>query len=164
MNKKGNLMTVWWFGVLAIVGAGIVIGTVLFYSTSVDIRGVEAEILSNKIVSCLSLQKPEDINFIDNGFDIYKECKLKKQLFEDGSKYFVSINLTLDGSEDKVYKFGNNAIGADCKIGEKTIAKYFPVCITKTVLLHDKNGNEILASVLAGSNNNGGVYSNELAN
>lgn len=168
-SNRGEVLTIWWFGVLAIAGIGVVIGTVLFYSNSIDVRGIESEALANKIINCFNDLGNKDIDFIDNGFDIFKECKLKKQLFDNGI-YFADITLTsqapLTSREDvaeaeKNYKYGNNALEKNCEIAEKTIAKNFPKCSAKMTFIYNPNGDKILVSVLASSNNNGGTFSNE---
>jgi hypothetical protein len=160
MYKKGDLLTIWWFGVLAIVGLGIVLGTVIFYSGSVDTRKVESEIMADKIIKCLN-QSVESINFINDGFDIYSECLISKNVFEQSSLFFVRINLVSGDLNQGPYKFGNNALEKDCEVGENVNAKYFPDCTQENIDIYAKNGNKISVNVLAVSNNKGGAYSND---
>jgi len=53
-DKTGGekLLSIWWLFTIAMVGAGIVFGVSMFYSAEIDVRNVEAEILSNKILDC----------------------------------------------------------------------------------------------------------------
>jgi hypothetical protein len=80
-SKKGGekVLSIWWFFCLAFVGAGIIIGVLMFYSAEMNVNNLEADTLANRIADCIS----------DNGylkemqnFDVYKECKLNERFDE----------------------------------------------------------------------------------
>jgi hypothetical protein len=55
MNSKGEkYLSVYWFAVLVIVAGGIVLIVMAFYGKPLDVREVEANILINKVVDCIS--------------------------------------------------------------------------------------------------------------
>jgi len=62
------LLSIWWLFTIAMVGAGIVFGVSMFYSAEIDVRNVEAEILSNKILDCFFEQGILSDNLLENRF------------------------------------------------------------------------------------------------
>ena len=54
-NKKGGekLLSIWWFIVLTLVTAGLVLAVLIFYSAEYDVRLKEADSLHDKIYDCL---------------------------------------------------------------------------------------------------------------
>ena len=55
INRKADtkLLSIWWFLVLTIIGVGIIIGTMVFFSKNIDLRAQEAEILSVRLIGFL---------------------------------------------------------------------------------------------------------------
>ena len=48
-NKKAEkYLSIWWFFVLAMIAMGIVAGVLIFYGADVNVKGLEAEILSGR--------------------------------------------------------------------------------------------------------------------
>lgn len=55
MNNKGEkYLSVYWFAILVIVAGGIALIVITFYGKPIDIREIEAGVLINKIVDCIS--------------------------------------------------------------------------------------------------------------
>ena len=133
--KKGNILSVWWFAILIIVGTGVVLSTALFYSSYVDVKAIESEILANRIYDCINNHNFNDVNSFDN-FDIFKECIINKDLFAEGSNYFIRF-IIKDRQTGEIiigreYKFGNYALEKDCEIQKKVLTnKHFPYCTNK---------------------------------
>ena len=74
INKKAGerVLSIYLFIIYIIVAVGIVSGVLLFFSSSLDIRKAEAEILGDKVIDCLVEQgglKPGVL-----GWDNLDEC------------------------------------------------------------------------------------------
>ena len=161
MNKVGseNILSIWWFLVLAIVAAGIALGVFMFYSADVDVREVESGIMVNKIYDCLNNNGylRSDV-FLDN-FDLYKECDINRDVFfEDGAGYYLNV-LIFDGN---VNLFENHSRSEDlkrnCIIGKGIKTKDFPECFSgeeNFLYISDGIQKELIVRVLAVSNQKG---------
>ncbi|MBI2629391.1 hypothetical protein HYW74_04885 [Candidatus Pacearchaeota archaeon] len=159
--KNGNILSVWWFAILVIVGSGVVLSTALFYSSYVDVKAIESEILANRIYDCINSYNFNNIHSLDD-FDIFKECRINKDLFAEGSNYFIRFFIKDKETGEiiigKEHKFGNYALEKDCDIQKKVLAnKHFPYCTNKILEATTKDGKSILVEILAASNNEGGV-------
>jgi len=137
-NKKGGekVLSIWWFFVLVFIFAGIIGGVLLYYSTDVDIRDLEADVLSEKILSCFNY------NFEISGeanFNIYEKCGLNKELFSSESIFYFSIDIK-DEAGNSILKQGKISGGkvsfeGDCKAvssNEQIRARNYPKCVPKT--------------------------------
>jgi len=156
--KKGGekLLSVWWFLVLAIVGAGIVVGVLIFYSADVNIKEVESGILYEKLADC----------FVDNGFlveginneNIFEKCDLEKSLFEEGSNFYFRV-IIYNEKEEKLSEisFGREDFIEDCDAEKKIRAKHFPKCVggKESVFYYDDKIKKGAIEILAISNQNG---------
>jgi len=139
-NKKGGekVFSIWWFFVLVIVGGGIVAGVIIFYSSDVDIREVEAGILSDKITDCIVEQRVLTDVSLEEGFNILEECDFSEDVFSRGSKFYFNISF-LDENGNNFRRDileGDFSYAKDCNIqegeeGEKVEAKHFPKCVKK---------------------------------
>lgn len=170
-NAGERLLSIYWFFILMIVGIGIVIGVFIIYSTKLDVRGLESEFLSDRILECL----------VDNGklnneiFDDH--ARLGKQEFEE---YLESIcRLNLDDIESEQYyvfvgvydydsckegdcekimerdgkrlelETGNRAYRAFCEMQKEEGKKGSPYCFERMVYVFENNKPGFL-KILAG--------------
>ena len=166
-GKKGGekLLSVWWFFVLTIVGVGIVVSVLLFYSADEDTRSLEAQILYEKVVNCVV-----DNGFLIQGisnkeFDLMKTCSLNEKIVNEEKLFYIKINI-LDESgkslREPIIK-GNTEFPQECEIqkpdekGKITEAKYYAKCFEKTidVLYRDNGIKKAKLEILTASNNNG---------
>lgn len=163
INKKASqkLLSVWWFFVLTVVGAGIVIGVLIYYSADADLRKVEADILSERIANCLVEQGYLREDFSSN-FNIFEKCGLKKEVFDSGTSFYLKISVYDEtGNLFKNINLiieGDTSFEKDCQIEEKISARYFPRCVEKKELfLYNENGvtKKGRIEILAGSNQAG---------
>ncbi|MGY4884680.1 MAG: hypothetical protein ACP5NZ_03845 [Nanobdellota archaeon] len=72
MNKKGTdkILAIYWFVVLTFVAGGVFAMVYVYYGNPYDVRGIESEILAQKIADCISRQGKIDSNFFnDKGFN-----------------------------------------------------------------------------------------------
>ena len=75
-NKRGDerLLSFWWFFILGLVLVAVAGGATMYYSTSIDVRNIEADVLADKLINCV----------IDNGhlnselgnFNIFEKCRI----------------------------------------------------------------------------------------
>jgi len=159
-NKGGSekVFSLWWFFVLAIVGLGIVVGVLIFYSMDFDVREIEAASLYNNLANCVIKQGYLADNFFDKNFDIFEKCGLNKETILSGDFYFkISI---FDGDRNLVKEIsdGTRTFEADCKIEGKLIAKEFPKCIGKeerVIYYQDNEKKNAAIHILAASNQKG---------
>jgi len=154
-NRRGELqiaLSVWWFFILFFISGGIVISASIYYSTDLDVKWLEADILNQKILDCVI----DNSYLVDNIFDenvFYENCGLDESKFGKGSKYFFKIWV----DDEIVFGGGDYSIEKNCEIKKADIgtSKYFPVCSEKQVLVLDEGGKSVF--VLTGSNQNGEV-------
>lgn len=157
-NKKAGekLLTIWWFIVLGVIGGGIGIGVMIYFSATVNTNGVEAGILGERIMNCISENGYLKNNVLNGSFDIFKECNIDKRLFEKGS--YLYFNVTIYNKDITLANFiaGDYSLERDCSIANKISASHFAKCDEKAeTILNDKN--EIIKiHVLTGSNQQGG--------
>ncbi len=150
-NKKAEkLFSIWWFFVLTIVGGGIVIGVLINSAIDVNIKEVESNILSERIIDCM----------VDNGylidlgsFDVFENCNINEDLFIKGSNYYFNISV-FDNEENIFELTKGSSFEKDCKIQEKVDAEKFPRC-SKKIELVIYNGKQVNLIVLTASNQNG---------
>lgn len=134
MNRTGGekLLSIWWFMVLAMVGVAIVIGVAVFYSAEVDTRTLEAAVLYERIADCVNENGFADYGFFSGTKDIYRECDLKRSMFEGESELFFEVVL-IDSKDQMVGKSlsgGAASFKRDCEIEQGGVtAKQFPKCV-----------------------------------
>ena len=151
MDKKGEkLFSIWWFIIIIIIGLGIVAGVSLFYSSNLDIRSLEADALSSKVVKCISSSDGINPTILESNFDIFSECSLSQSVFK------ISVSDFFTGESVIGHSFGNNAFEKNCDIKSKITAVKYPECSSKSVYVIDKDNKKYLVNVLAASNYKGG--------
>lgn len=153
-SKKANLLSIWWFVSLIIIALGVAGGVITFYSQTIDVRGIEADIMSDKVISCLFDKSNNNNTFFnelkEGKIDVLRVCNLNEQSFREGSDYFIKVSIK-DEKENLINetRYGNNAIEANCEIKEDVEAKKFPTCspVSTLVFIDDiKYKIEVLAA------------------
>lgn len=167
-NKRGGekVLSIWWFFVIAIIGAAIVGGVLIFYGQEINTKGAEAESLSSKITNCLIDNGKITDNYFTSGFDIYSQCGLAKDLFGKGSNFFFRVRV-LDENGKIISGNGAEIIGGDtsfegdCAIIEtgEVKAVHYPMCSRKVTgfdyVASDGSLKKYSIIVIAGSNQQG---------
>ena len=126
-NKKAGekYLSIWWFFVLVVVGIGITLSVMIFYSADIDVRKTEALILHDRIFDCVT----QNGFLIDEVFDekykldIFYKCNLKRSLFEKPNDFFISVEFLDENGEeiaDKIVE-GNSAYEGDCNAIDKEV-------------------------------------------
>ena len=160
-GKKGGekLISIWWFMVLTIVATGIVIGVSAYYAAEVDVKAVEADILSEKVLDCMNQNGFVPDNFFKENFDVLHECKLSQKAFEKGSNFFFRVSLyDSDGKLIKSSQAGDASFEKSCAIQKEVKAINFPICTSKkesVVYLNRGNISMGELEIIAGSNQYG---------
>jgi len=154
-NKKAEkLLSLWWFFVLGVIAGGIVIGVLIYSSADVNIKEVEANILSERIISCLIDNGYLKESIFNEDFNIFEFCNLNPDVFGKASNFYFKISVY--NSENLIFNLikGSSSFEKECQIQENVEAKHFPRCSEKkeSVLFEDKM---VQVIVFAGSNQNG---------
>lgn len=131
MNRCGSekVLSIWWFGVLIFVGVGITMGVLIFKNADINVKSLEADILTDKIYSCLVNYGTIADELFLNNFDIYSFCSLNKAVFGEGSKFYFSVKIfDENGKEVKSINGGDNSLRKDCEISKVVKADKYPKC------------------------------------
>jgi hypothetical protein len=149
------IMSAWWFFVLVIIAVGVTMGVLMFYSSSVDIKELEANALAGKVIDCMIVNGDLNKAFLNNA-DIFSLCSLNKEVIE--KSFFIRISFydanSLKLNYPKEISAGVLAFERDCEIGEIKNAGGYPKCVEYSIpsVINDK---EIIIKIIAGSNNAG---------
>src|SRR3989338_770987 len=65
LDKRGDerVLSIYWFIMFIIVAVAVVSGVARFYGAPMDVRIVEAELLADKVIDCVSIQGKLDSGF-----------------------------------------------------------------------------------------------------
>jgi hypothetical protein len=150
LNKKGKLLSIWWFMIWAIVGGGIVGLAAIFYGNPCDIRAVEANLLIDKISDCVSYGGRINENLISfessNSFDL-SNCYIN--FLNEEEEFFYKISFyKLDNLEQVVFQKsgGNLNLESFCEVRENLGA--VPLCVEKKFYSLDKKNNQYIIKIL----------------
>ena len=159
-NKKGQeeFLSVWWFLIITIIGVFISIGVIIFYSSAIDVKGIEAHILATKTADCFVQNGylTFNLNSIDKSL-IFEKCNLNKEIL-DSKEYYLGISFYGYESNQKLrepVQIGNPTFQTFCELEGKN----YPTCVTKNIYtLNEENQNfkKLKIEISAGSNNLGG--------
>lgn len=136
MNKRGDeLLSIWWFVILAIVGTGIVIGVLTFYSADVDVKGVEALILVQKAESCIVNHGTVSSDFVAGNYNFVSNCHLSQTTFKNGL-LIKTILTDENGKEVASSLIGDGSLEGDCNaIGNGVTAENYPKCAMESIAI-----------------------------
>lgn len=151
-NKKGGekYLSIWWFFVLVVVAGAFIIAVFGFYSADVDVKGIEAEILVNRVMSCLNEKGYFQENNLKN---IFESCYLSEKIINESGKYYLEI--WVYDSDKKVKEsltFGVGDIKTQCGVKEKSRATHYAECSNSSLFVVNEKGNKLILYVFAGSN------------
>ena len=151
MDRNGKeLMSIWNFFVLALVGVVIATGVWVFYSADFNIRQNEATAMNDRIYDCFTENGFLKSEVLDDDFDILNSCSFN-DVFK-GNEVFVEVSFEYsDGikARNKNIIAGNSVLGDDCEISENSENKV--QCISKTENILTKDLKEIKMQILTAS-------------
>jgi len=159
INKKADekYLSIWMFLIWAIIGVSIVLGVLMFYSVQGDVRQIEAQLLADKLSSCIT----NGFNYEEikgSNFDIYAKCSLNKNVFDEENFYYFNINITGEGNGQlgKIILGGNNwKTECDYQFLKEEAEKEnkFPQCTRQDSTAFDSKTNKrYIVSVITASN------------
>jgi len=154
-RADSKLISIWWFAVLFLIAGGIVAGTLLFYSRGIDVRALESNVLSDRVLNCLVKDGYIKQDFLENKTDIFKECGLSEKIINKSSSYYLSLSIIdLQTNKKEIgVSFGNMAFEKDCKISLSVLnAENYPKCSDKKVVIIDEDYRKLELNIVAGSN------------
>ena len=144
-SKKGDerLMGIPWILCLVIVTIGIAAGTLGFYGASINVNEIEAEILHNKIIDCITDNGVLKDSFLMNDFsNIYSLCNLNKDLFETTGSYFLELELRSKSEVISSFSSEKKSLKEECKIQQAVKkAEHYPRCFIQNqkILYYQKD-------------------------
>jgi len=180
MNKKAGekYLSIWWIAILTIIAAAIVAAFWVYNSSDLDVRGIEGNILSARLIECVVENGYLNQTFLeDTGnkkFDIFQECGFDKKMIDESGKYHLSLSVydfdkcslidpkDIDPSEEgyfqqlkcgkplKQIKVGAN-FEEDCKVGKSVKVKDSPKCDDRFVYVLSQDNKKLLLHVIGGS-------------
>lgn len=128
-KKATKYNFIWQFFLFVIVSVSIIGAVILYYSVDIEIREIENSFLIENIEDCLIKNNYLINNFQNNNFDIYLECELDKEIFEEDSIYFIKVQI-FDENKNliKEIKKGDFSFEKDCEIKNSVKMKDSVVC------------------------------------
>lgn len=156
MNKRAGerYLTPWMFIVWALIGIGIIMGVMVFYSAQTDVRPEEAEILAKRLIDCVlddGYLKEEFLQNLQEDYDVFKDCSLDEEILLGGDFYF-DISVFKNNELLREVSEGKKDFEMQCKLKEKAEAEHFAECFEEKIPVFDKNGNKLSIEIFTGSN------------
>lgn len=154
-GKKGDkLISVYWFAILFIVAAAIVYIVAIFYGKPYDVRGLEADMLADKVADCFSNAGyiRGDWESITND-NFLQTCGLNFNVEDfkgwDDDQYYIEFKINvfgLDNSKPLLDIFeGNINFRDSCQLeGENSV-----VCLDRDLYVIDEENNQYKLNILS---------------
>lgn len=152
MNKCGDkIISVYWFAILFLVAAAIAYMVIIFYGGPYDVRGIETNLLTNKIAGCLS-QGGYLIKENLDAENFLSKCKINfntEDIYgwkEQGQYYFeVSVTNFVDGT--LVFKTSGGNVNLKDFCGKT--GKSLPTCFEREFYTLDNEKNQYKIKILS---------------
>jgi hypothetical protein len=163
LNKRGTdkVISVYWFAILILVSGGIFAMVYVFYSYPYDVRGLEAELLTNKISDCLSYGGVLRNDFfvegqVSKGFkeSFLKDCGISfnaEKRWEGVPQYYFKVNVfEADNLVDSITNLtrGNLNIVSSCGLQKSKEFQNLAKCNERR-LYSTLNGKQYLIDILS---------------
>lgn len=155
MNKKAEtkLLSIWWFFVLVIIGAGVVMGTSMFKSDKLDVREAESAILVNRLIDC-SINQGKLVEEVFQESKFFNICGLDSTILDKSTYYYIKISAVDINTNRTINEIslGNQAFEQECKVAAVADAKKYPRCFETTTFTVNSKGELLKLNFIAGSN------------
>lgn len=156
IKASSELLSIWWFFVLAIIAVGVVSGVTIFYGEKIDVRAMEAEILTTRIGDCIIQNGELKFSLFEKNVDIFKFCSLNQEMLNNSGLYYIHIVGT-KGKEEVSLVYGNSGFEKDCPIAAAMkAAKNYPLCSKKSFSAFNDKMELVSIEINTGSNYQGG--------
>ncbi len=169
-NKKGadKILSIYWFVILIIVAGGIFAMVYNFYGSPYDVRGLEANALTNKVADCISRGGMMNSNlfssigvFNENISDTFLEkCGITfntedEYNWKSTPQYFFEVQFyKLSDTNNAVFSFNEGNINwkPDCNIKKSNSKDYEKniKCAERRLYAVDSDNNQYLIQILSG--------------
>ena len=152
MNKKGSEKYISWVNVAAwgLISLVVSIGLIFYTNSETNISFEESKILNQRLIDCLVKEDGSLLYQIDEKLDIYTNCNLNRNVFEEELLYFVKIEIQNDDSEFKPFTFGNTELEIQCPVQETE--NNFPDCYESKIIINENSKQKIMKIISASSN------------
>ena len=151
-NKRGDeVMSVWNILIWVIILIVIVSSVFIFRSSKMDVREIEAEILSQRIERCVN-NPSFDISMLNDEENSLEFCGLNSEMIIKSGYFYIGMNF--EGINN--IEVGNKDIVTQCALKEEARARAFGSCADDSVLMKlKKDGVEmnVLLKLNVGVNN-----------
>lgn len=160
MRKQGaKLLTMYWFLMLILISGGVTIMVFLFYGNPYDVRELEADLLLNRVVDCVSPNGYVNSEFFgEDGFkedveDIEHLCNLhfstEKVWIEP--QYFFRFEIRNFDSDEILFssEAGNKDDAAFCDINLEEDEEKLAKCVQEEFYSPDNYQNKYRVRVLS---------------
>lgn len=151
-NKRADkIISVYWFAILFLVAAAIVYMVVTFYGEPYDVRGIEANLLTNKISDCLSqggLLNKENLD----ASNFLTKCKLNFNTediygWKEQGQYYFEVQVA--GFSDAVSIFDVAGGNVNLKDFCGKTGKNLPACLEREFYTLDSENNQYKIKILS---------------
>jgi len=141
-NRKGVLgdatMFSVFFFIILIIGGGIVGGVLIFYGGEYEFKGVEAEVLSYSVKTCLVEKGVDELKN-----DFYGVCKINEEVFLRGNKARICKDISEDGclearSTDSGVEFSTDGDFVICRLEGAEENEDYGKCDIEEIRLGDE--------------------------
>lgn len=160
-NKRADkILSIYWFAVLILVAGGVFGMVYVYYGTPYDVRGIEANILIDRIADCISYAGRINANFISNsqgvkktGTEFLKECHLNFKSNEwDDEQYYTEVSIyKLEDMGAPVLNInaGDNKWLSSCELQQDNEKERLAQCVKKDFYSLDDANNQYIIKILA---------------
>lgn len=169
LNKKASekVISVAYILYLLIIGIGIIIIMGQYVNSPVDARPLEAKALYTNIFDCLTENGFVKEEVMNDNFDIYSFCNLRKDIFEptgkDIDKDFLWFNFSFVDDKGVIVRKalygGNSNYQLDCEINADKKSEHYSFCLFKNesynYVAKDGEVKQLKIIALVSSNNQG---------
>mgnify|MGYP001560940766 CR=1 len=166
-NKKAGerIMAFWWFLVFALIGTFIIVGVIIFYSETIDMRGIEAGILNGRIADCVIKNGNIDEFVNEKNFDFYSKCLIsdKEQDFYGKVSVYEFDSCKKNNELECTKLLFEKGFGQDfsgyCELQKvKGNQRKLPQCAEKDILANINTGKVVLRIVTASNQKSGEIW------
>ena len=151
LNKRAEekIFSIWGAFMLVIITLFYLFGVYIYYHSDVDTKFVHGQLLSERLVSCLTKDGKFNEGFVNKDLDIYNQCYLNKEIFNSGKMYFI-ISIREEGKEISNIIGGDKRIGDKCEFYFAGIKGDFPACLKQEIEIDGKKIRILVASNIEG--------------
>ena len=126
-----------------VVGIAVVLGVALFVASKQDITSLEAEVLAQRMISCLEKEN-KLLELMENPERLISGCEVRADIIKNSENFYIKLILVDPESQQqlKAADFGNSDIEMQCELKKNARAAKFGSCADHQVYLKYENQKE----------------------